>query len=80
MQAVCEQVGSAKWGIWAGFFCGGDLLSQGIWLVRSAWLKHIIRQTNEDWVRAKYPVMLLSSVVHQGVWRGQQEGEMAKMC
>ena len=59
---------------------GGDLLSQGIWLIRSAWLKHIIRHTTEVWVGVKYPVMPLSSVAHQGVWAGQQEGEMANMC
>ena len=81
-----EQLGSAKWGLRLrfeqGFFFGGGgaLLSQDIWLIRSAWLRQVIRHTTEVWVGVKYPVVLLSYVVHQGVWAGQQEGEMAKMC
>ena len=49
---MCEQVGSAKCGLRQEseqvFFGGGDLLSQGIWLMRSAWLRQVIRHTNED--------------------------------
>ena len=45
-QAVCsEQV-----------LGGGSLLSWSIWLISSAWLRQVIRQTNEDWGQSRCEV------------------------